>query len=111
MDSEKPFNAVFWVLFVSIFLTRFYFAFRVWRTGEQLGADRAAHQRMSSWARATDWLFLLLLVAVVVHLWYAGGSLRRFAFPAPSWLRWAGCALGITSLGLFAWAHAILGRY
>ena len=111
MDIEKPFNAVFWTLFVLMFLIRFWFAFRVWRTGERLGADRAAHQRMGFWARATDWLFLLLLAAVVVHLWYRGGDLRRFAFPAPDWLRWAGCALGITSLGLFAWAHAILGRF
>jgi protein-S-isoprenylcysteine O-methyltransferase Ste14 len=111
VDIEKTFNAVFWTLFVLMFLIRFWFAFRVWRTGERLGADRDAHKRMGFWARATDWLFFVLLAAVVVHLWYRGGDLRRFAFPAPDWLRWAGCALGIASLGLFARAHAILGRF
>ena len=111
MDTQKAFNVIFWTLFVLIFLMRFWFAFRVWRTGERIRADRAAHQRMGFWASLTDWLFLLLLAAIAVHLWFHGGSLRSFAFPAPDWLRWAGCPLGITSVGLFAWAHVILGRF
>jgi protein-S-isoprenylcysteine O-methyltransferase Ste14 len=111
MDAEKTFTAIFWTLLASMFLMRFWFAFRVWRTGERLRSDRTARQRMGFWASLTDWLFLLLLAAIVVHLWFRGGNLRRFAFPAPNWLRWAGCALGITSVGLFAWAHAILGRF
>jgi len=111
MGTEKTFNTIFWALFVLMFLMRFWFAFCVWRTGEGLRADRAAHQRMGFWARFTDWLVLLLLTAIVVHLWFRGGNLRKFAFPAPDWLRWSGCALGITSVGLFAWAHAILGRF
>lgn len=111
MDTEKTFNAVFWTLFVLMFLMRFWFAFRVWRTGERIGGDRAARQRMGFWTDLTDWLFLLLLAAIIAHLYFRGGNLRRFVFPAPDWLRWAGCALGITSVGLFAWAHAILGRF
>ena len=111
MDTEKIFNVIFWTLFVLMFLMRFWFAFRVWRTGERLGADRAAHKRMGFWASLTDWLFLLLLTALVVHLWFSGGNLHRLAFRAPDWLRWAGCILGMTSLGLFAWSHAILGRF
>ena len=111
MYTEEIFNAIFWALFVLMFLMRFWFAFRVWRTGERLRADRAAHQRMGFWASLTDWLVLLLLTAIVVHLWFLGGNLHRFAFRAPDWLRWVGCALGITSVGLFAWSHAILGRF
>ena len=39
------------------------------------------------------------------------GSVRRFAFHAPAWARWAGAGLGITSMGLFAWTHVVLGRF
>ncbi len=88
---------------------RFWFAFRVWRTGERLSADRAALQRESLWAHVTGWLFFLLLAAVAVHLWILGGNLRKFAFPAPDWLRWAGLGLGIMSVGLFVWTHETPG--
>jgi protein-S-isoprenylcysteine O-methyltransferase Ste14 len=111
MDTERTFDAVFWTLFVLMFLMRFWFGFRVWQMGGRLRSDRAANQRMGFWASLTGWLFFLLLAAIVAHLWFRGGNLRRFAFPAPDGLRWAGCALGITSVGLFAWAHAVLGRF
>jgi protein-S-isoprenylcysteine O-methyltransferase Ste14 len=110
MDTEKIFNAIYWSLLILMLLMRFWFGFRVWRTGDRLLPDRAARQREGFWALNLDRLFSLLL-AVVVLLWFQGNSLRSLAFPAPDWLRWAGCALGVMSVGLFAWAHAILGRF
>ena len=110
MDTEKIFNAVFWALFVLMFLMRFWFGFRVWRMGERIGADRAAREREGFWALNLDRLFTLLVAAVGL-LWLQGNSLRSLAFAAPDWLRWAGVGLGITSLGLFAWTHAVLGRF
>lgn len=110
MNTEKTFNAIFWALFVLMFLLRFLFGFRVWRTGERLLPDRAALQREGFWTVTLDRLFSLLL-AVVVLLWLLGDSLRSLAFPAPDWLRWAGLGLGMTSVGLFAWTHAVLGRF
>ena len=110
MDSEKTFNVFFWVLIVLMFLIRFWFGWRVWRTGERLTAERGAHQREGLWTHVTGWAFHLLVAAVVL-LWFQGDSLRRFAFPARDWLRWAGFGLGIASLGLFAWTHAVLGRF
>ena len=110
MNTGKTFNAIFWALFASMFLLRFWFGFRVWLTGERLLPDRAARQREGFWARNLDRLFSLLL-AVVVLLWFQGNSLRSLAFPAPDWLRWAGLGLGITSMGLFAWTHTVLGRF
>jgi protein-S-isoprenylcysteine O-methyltransferase Ste14 len=110
MDTEQV-NAIFWTLFTSMLLMRFWFAFRVWRTGERILADRAALHREGLLARGIAWLFLLLLAALVGHLWVQGGSVRRFAFPAPGWLRWAGFVLGIASVGLFAWTHEVLGRF
>ena len=110
MDTEKTFNAIFWALFVLMFLMRFLFAFRVWRAGERIGADRAAREREGFWALNLDRLFTLLVVGVGL-LWLQGNSLRSLAFAAPDWLRWAGVGLGITSVGLFAWTHAVLGRF
>ena len=113
MNTGKTFNAIFWALFVLMFLMRFWFGFRVWRTwwtGERLRADRAAHRRESLGLRVIEQVFWLL-VAVVVLLWFQGNSLRSLAFPAPDWLRWAGLGLGITSMGLFAWTHTVLGRF
>ena len=110
MDAGKTFNAIFWALFGLMFLLRFWFGFRVWRTGERIGADRAAREREGFWALNLDRLFTLLVAAVGL-LWLQGNSLRSLAFVAPDWLRWAGVGLGIMSVGLFAWTHAVLGRF
>src|SRR6185503_12691755 len=105
MDTETPFAVMFWTLLAVMFSMRFWFGFRVWRTGERIGADRAAREREGFWALNLGRLFTLL-VAVVVLLWFGGNSLQNLAFAAPDWLRWAGVGLGITSVGLFAWTHA-----
>ncbi len=111
MDAEKAFKAVFWALLVSMCLVRVWFVFRVWQMGERLRGDRAARQRDGWLSKAIAWLFYLLLALVVLKLCLPGGNIRRFAFPAPDWLRWAGFGLGLMSVGLFAWAHTILGRF
>src|SRR3954452_19182516 len=100
MDTEKAFDAIFWTLFAAMLLMRLWFGFRVWRTGERLRADRAAHQREGLSVHVTGGLFFLLLVALVL-LWFQGDGLRKFAFPAPDLLRCAGFGLGIASIGLF----------
>ena len=111
MNTEETLGVIFWTLLVSMFLTRFWFGFRVWRTGERIRAERGALQREGLWAHVVEGVFFLLLAAVVVDLCFQGGNLQECAFPSPRWLRWAGFALGITSVGLFAWTHAVLGRF
>ena len=111
MNTEDLFDILFWTLLASMLLTRGWFSFRVWRTGERVLPDRAARQREGFWARAVEGVFSLLLVALVLHFCFGGGRLRAFAFPVPRWVRWAGLALGVTSVGLFAWTHAVLGRF
>src|ERR1041384_2338723 len=111
MNTEDVFKALFWMLFALMFLMRFWFGFRVWRSGERLLPERGALQREGVWAHVVGWLFLLLLAALILHACFRGGSLRKFSFPAPDWLRWAGCGLGLTSVGLFAWTHSALGRF
>ena len=85
MNTEAAFNVIFWTLLILMFLMRFWFAFRVWRTGERLLPDRAAREREGFWALNLDRLFSLLFV-VVVLLWFQGNSLRSLAFPAPDWI-------------------------
>jgi len=111
MATEDMFGIMFWTLLASMLLTRSWFGFRVWRTGERLLPDRAARQREGFWARAVEWVFTLLLVALILQFCFGGGRLEAFAFPAPRWVRWAGLALGAASVGLFAWTHAVLGRF
>ena len=94
MSTEGGFTAIFWALLVFMLLMRSWFAFRVWRTGERLRADRAAHQREGLWAHVTAYVFFLLLAGVVLDFCFQGGNLRKFAFPAPGWLRWIGVGLG-----------------
>jgi protein-S-isoprenylcysteine O-methyltransferase Ste14 len=62
-------------------------------------------------AHVVEYVFFLLLAALVPLLWFQDGSLQNFAFPAPGWLRWAGVGLGMASVGLFAWTHTVLGRF
>jgi protein-S-isoprenylcysteine O-methyltransferase Ste14 len=111
MATEDLFSISFWTLLASMFLTRGWFSFRVWRTGERLLPDRAARRREGFWARAVEGVFSLLLVALILHVCFRGGRLRAFAFASPRWLRWTGLALGVASVGLFAWTHATLGRF
>jgi protein-S-isoprenylcysteine O-methyltransferase Ste14 len=94
-----------------MFLMPFWFVFRVWRTGERIRAEPGAIGREGLWAHVVEYLFLLLLAALVPLLWFQGGSLRIFAFPAPGWLRWTGFGLGMASVALFAWTHTVLGRF
>src|ERR1051325_3232052 len=110
MDTEKTFTGIFWALFGLMFLMRFWFGFRAWRTGERLTAERGALQPEGLWTHVIGYVSHLLLGALALALWLPGGSLRRLAFPAPDWLRWAGVGLGVTSVGLFARAHQTLGR-
>jgi protein-S-isoprenylcysteine O-methyltransferase Ste14 len=52
-----------------------------------------------------------VLVAFIVLLSLHRISLQRLVLPLPPWLRWAGFALGLASLGLWYWMHLALGRF
>jgi len=111
MSTEDVFDVLFWTLLAAMLMTRGWFQFRVWRTGERVLPDLAAKRREGFWARAVEGLFSLLLVALILHYCFGGGRLQAFAIPAPRWVRCMGLALGLASVGLFAWTHATLGRF
>ncbi len=100
MNTEEVFNAIFWTLLVLMFLMRFWFGFRVWRTGERILAEPRCTStrglvgacrriRVLSSARRARSAFSGFKAAVS----------EDFAFPAPGWLRWAGFGLGIIERG------------
>jgi protein-S-isoprenylcysteine O-methyltransferase Ste14 len=70
-----------------------------------------ARRREGVWAHVIAYIAIALLVPVLLDLLLEHGSLRRFSFPAPLWLRGTGMVLGVTSVGLFAWTHVVLGRF
>lgn len=111
MNNQDMFDILFWTLFASMLMTRGWFQFRVWRTGERVLPDQAAKQREGRGARAVEGLFSFLLVALIFYYCFSSDNLQAFKFSAPLWVRWIGISLGITSVRLFAWSHATLGRY
>src|SRR3954464_15801317 len=98
MSTDDAFTIIFWTLLAVMLSMRSWFAYRVSRTGERILPDRAARQREGFWPRAIEGLFGILLATLVLQFCFQGGGLvRKFAFPAPIWLRWTGLGLGITS--------------
>jgi protein-S-isoprenylcysteine O-methyltransferase Ste14 len=88
---------------------RIWFAIRVRRAGERLMPDRAAIRREGWRIYAIRLFVFLLLVALIVLLVRNPTWGPKLDFPLPFWLRWAGLALGLASLGLWTWTHVALG--
>ena len=105
MNTDDTFGVVFWTLVASMYSTRFWFAFRVWRTGERITAERGAQRREGVWTHAARGLIFVLLGVVVGHLWFGAGSLGDFSFPEPLWLGGGGGGAGGHGRGAF-WGDA-----
>ncbi|HUI07652.1 MAG TPA: isoprenylcysteine carboxylmethyltransferase family protein [Verrucomicrobiae bacterium] len=109
MNSERSFQLAFWLLLGLMMLMRIWFAIRVSRAGERLMLDRAAIRREGWKIYAIRVFVFLLLVVLIVPLARNPSRWRKLGFPLPFWLRWAGFALGLASLGLWTWTHVALG--
>jgi protein-S-isoprenylcysteine O-methyltransferase Ste14 len=111
MNNEGTFRLAFWSLFGLTMFMRIWFAIRVRRAGERLLPDRAALRR-EGWRICAMRLFvLLLLVALIVLLVLNPPWKPKLDFALPCWLRWAGFAMGLASLGLWTWTHVALGTF
>ncbi len=109
MNNEGTFRLAFWVLLGLTMLMRIWFAIRVRRAGERLMPDQAAIRREGWRIYGVRVFVFLLLVALIVLLARKPSWWRKLDFPLPLWLRWAGFALGLASLGLWTWTHVTLG--
>jgi protein-S-isoprenylcysteine O-methyltransferase Ste14 len=89
---------------------RAYFAFRVRQAGERLMPDREAVKREGRGVFAARVVAFFLLIALLVLYALDSPWMRALSIPLPSWLRWAGFALGLASLALWTWVQAALGK-
>jgi len=105
MNGEGAFRIAFWVLLGLVFLMRGYFSFRVRRAGERLLPDEAAIEREGRGMFAIRVVAFFLLIAWLVLYAINPPWMQVLGFPLPSWLRWAGLALGLVSLGVWAWTQ------
>jgi protein-S-isoprenylcysteine O-methyltransferase Ste14 len=109
MNSEGTLRLAFWALFGVTLLMRIWFAIHVRRAGERLMPDKAAIRREGWRIFDIRLLVFLVLIALIVLLVCNPNWRSKLSFPLPFWLRWAGVALGLASLGLWTWTHVALG--
>lgn len=89
---------------------RIVFALRVRRAGERVMPDRQAVEREGKGMFAFRVLIGCLLLAWLVVYAINPPWLEALSVPLPDWLRWAGFALGLASLGLWTWTQVALGK-
>jgi protein-S-isoprenylcysteine O-methyltransferase Ste14 len=109
MNTEGTFRLAFLVLLGLTVSMRIWFAIRVVWAGERLLPDRASIRREGWKIFAIRIFVLLLLVALIVLLDRNPALWTKLELRLPFWLRWAGFALGLASLGMWIWTHVVLG--
>jgi protein-S-isoprenylcysteine O-methyltransferase Ste14 len=110
MTSESTFRIAFWVLLVGVLLMRVFFTVQVRRAGERLMPDRTAIEREGRVMFAFRVAMGLLLGCWLVLYAIYPAWMDVLLVPIPVWLRWAGFALGIVSLGFWSWTQVALGK-
>ena len=89
---------------------RLTFAIRVRQAGERLMPDRQAVEREGRATFAARVVIFFLLLAWLVLYAINPPWMEALSIPVPGWLRWAGFALGLASLGFWTWTQIALGK-
>jgi protein-S-isoprenylcysteine O-methyltransferase Ste14 len=110
MDTETLFRILFWILLGGVLVMRVYFSMLVRRSGERLLPDQEAVEREGRGAFAFRVVGFLFILAWLVLYALNPSWMQALAIPLPDWLRWAGFALGLASLGLWTWTQVLLGK-
>lgn len=110
MTTGTVFRVAFWALLAGMWVMRVYFMRRARPAGRRRGLDRQAAGREGRGLFIFRTAVLLFLMAASVLYAYDSPWLRVVSASVPDWLRWAGLALGLVSLGLLTWAQAVLGK-
>jgi protein-S-isoprenylcysteine O-methyltransferase Ste14 len=110
MFIESLFRITFWFIFGGMIVIQLYFTSRLRLSGEHKATDRKSVER-EGWVvagvraiRSISLIAFLVLYAINPH-W-----LEVLSVPFPVWLRWMGFALGVLSLGFYAWSRTTLGK-
>src|SRR5512136_2718412 len=110
MTAESIFRVAFWVLFAGVFIMRIYFALRVRRAGERVMPDRETVKREGRGMFAIRVVMFFLLLGWLTLYAINPAWMGVLSVPFPDWLRWAGFALGLASLGFWSWTQVALGK-
>ena len=110
MTTESNFRVAFWVLFAGVFIMRMYFALRVRQAGERVMPDREAVKREGRGMFAIRVVMFFLLLGWLALYAINPTWMGVLSAPFPDWLRWAGFALGLASLGFWSWTQVALGK-
>jgi len=110
MTTESIFHIAFWVLFAGVLAMRIYFALRVRRAGERVMPDRQAVEHEGRAMFAVRVLMFFLLLGWLALYAINPPWMEVLSIPFPGWLRWVGFALGLASLGFWAWTQVALGK-
>ena len=110
MSAEPTFRLAFFVLLGGVFVMRAYFSLRVRRAGERLRPDREAIEREGRGMFAVRVLMFFVLLAWLALYTVNPPWMGMLSVPFPNWLRWAGFALGLSSLGFWTWTQSALGK-
>ena len=106
MTTEATFRWAFLILPVALLAMRVYFMLKVRRAGERLMPDKQAVEREGGRGalivRMTA--FFVLITFLVMYL-LGAKWIDAFLFPLPTWLRWAGFALGLFSVTFWTWTQ------
>ena len=110
MSAESVFHVAFWILFAGVLAMRGYFSVQVRRAGERVMPNGEAITREGRGLFAVRVLMFFILLAWLVLYAVNPGWMELLSIPFPGWLRWVGFALGLVSLGFWAWTQRALGK-
>ncbi len=105
MRNEAAFRVILSTLYILFMLVRVFYMRRGSESGERISRTRGDRPRIALISAFN----LLGTIAGLVYI-FAPHRMRWANLPAPIWSRWAGAALGIVTLPVFAWTHHALGK-
>jgi len=112
MNTGQFFKIIFFALFIILLAIRIFFGWRVRKAGQNSwSVNKELVAREGTWSIALRLAAAQSLLALVVLFAIAPEDPNWMSLPLPSWLRWLGVGLSITSLLLLIWVHSALREY
>lgn len=104
MSSEQHFRWLFVAIFLTVFAISSYFRSKARKTGEVIPRVREGKLTLALRLLFAAPLFLSVLAYMMNPEWMAWSST-----PLPTWLRWVGTAVGLSTVPWLFWVFRTLG--
>jgi protein-S-isoprenylcysteine O-methyltransferase Ste14 len=109
MTQQILFFIAFLILLAGLLSMRFYFMYKVRRSGGRLTPDKGAVEREGGRGIFIIRVIVFLLLIILLVMYITGMAwIDIFSFPLPAWLRWLGFGLGLLSLTFWTWTQVVL---